>query len=211
MKLLKKRYNITPLRGNQQYSLTAKQLYNRIMEDSSNSDYEWIASATELVRICNEPDFPEEYAKGIKVAILNCFSHTLIKDDSPYALSTDPEAVYFCYNSLSKTDELITHSKENFLRSLIERITKCHFEIEEFYHYGPTYSRICKEWQESKFKEYVCEEQLDFNKLIKTLDMDFGETIQSAEEQGAFDQEDKSKMKNFKHVISVLNDVIKNC
>lgn len=207
MIFFKKRYKVTPLRGNNKYSLTAKQLYKRVMQDSK-SDYEWIASATELVRICNEPDFPEEYAQGIKVAILNCFSNTMRNDDSIYVLSTDPDAVHSCYNSLSKTDKKITEAKENFLYALIERITKCHFEIWEFYHYGPTYSKICKEWQDSKFKEYVGEEQLDFKKFIETLDNDFGETIQAAENQGAFKQEDEDKMKRFRHIISMLDDII---
>ena len=46
-----KKYHINGWRG-KEYSLTAKELYERVMEDCK-SNYNWIASATELVRVCN--------------------------------------------------------------------------------------------------------------------------------------------------------------
>ena len=46
MSFFEKKYNVTGWRGDK-HSLTAKQLYDRVLEDSK-SDYNWIASATEL-------------------------------------------------------------------------------------------------------------------------------------------------------------------
>lgn len=47
MNSFEKKYNITGWKG-KKYSLTAKQLYERVLEDSK-SDYNWIASA---IRTC---------------------------------------------------------------------------------------------------------------------------------------------------------------
>jgi len=52
------------------HRMTAQQLYERILKDSK-SNYNWIASATELVRVCRHPDFPGKYAQEIKLAYLN--------------------------------------------------------------------------------------------------------------------------------------------
>ena len=58
----------------ERHFMTAKRLYKRVMKDASISDFGWIASATELVRICDKPNFPQQYAHDIKIAILNCFA-----------------------------------------------------------------------------------------------------------------------------------------
>lgn len=71
MSFFEKKYNVKGWYGDT-YLLTAKALYKRVLEDSK-SDYNWIASATELVRVCNDPEFPEVYAVGIKLIILNWF------------------------------------------------------------------------------------------------------------------------------------------
>ena len=65
------RYKINGWHG--KTDMNAEEFYERIMEDSNKSDINWIASATELIRICTEPDFPEEYAKEIEIRILDCF------------------------------------------------------------------------------------------------------------------------------------------
>ena len=67
MSFFEKKYKVTGWHGYTQ-SLTAKKLYERVLEDSK-SDYNWIASATELVRVCNDTCFPEMYAVGIKMII----------------------------------------------------------------------------------------------------------------------------------------------
>lgn len=47
MSFFEKKYKVTGWHGDTQ-SLTAKKLYERVLEDSK-SDYNWVASATELV------------------------------------------------------------------------------------------------------------------------------------------------------------------
>lgn len=55
------------------YSLTAKQLYEQI-SNNSKLDYNLIASASKLLKICKKPSFPAEYELAIKCTILNCFA-----------------------------------------------------------------------------------------------------------------------------------------
>ena len=55
------------------YYKTAKQLYEQILNDSK-SNHELIATASELVRICEEPDFPKNYVEEIKICILKSYA-----------------------------------------------------------------------------------------------------------------------------------------
>ena len=196
MRLFEKKFTITGWRGNK-YSLTAKELYERVMADSK-FNYNWIAPATELVRVCNEKCFPEEYAKGIKIAILNCFANleTRKEEDFTRSLPTDRVAVYSCYDSLDGTDADVVAVKCKYLMAVIDAVTKytqteCRFPL----HLGPTYQRICEQWKKSKFHEYVSKEHIFWGQLRQELNDDFEKTIQMAEEEGAFTEDDEKYFK----------------
>ena len=110
MSLYEKKYDFTGWRGTR-YSLTAKELYKRVLEDSQ-LDYDWIASATELVRVCDDPLFPEMYAVAIKILILNCYANLELQQERPSSgKSTDKKAVYSCYQSLPGEDETVIKVK----------------------------------------------------------------------------------------------------
>ena len=89
------------------HKMTAKELCQRIKEDSK-SDYNWIAPARHLVRICKSPKFPVEYAIIIKSAILNCFANIEWRANFSgvrHRLNIeDEEAVEYCYNSMFGID-----------------------------------------------------------------------------------------------------------
>lgn len=189
MSFFEKKYNITGWK----YSLTAKQLYERVLEDSK-SDYNWIASATELVRVCNDPCFPEIYAVGIKIIILNCFANLELQKEYPSEGElTDAEAVYSCYNSLPTTDETAKKVKENYLTAVITGITKyTQSEVRLPIHVGPTYTKKVEEWKKKKFDEYVSSVTiLNFDQLREDLYTDFDKMVETAEEEGAFEKDDK--------------------
>lgn len=190
MSLFDKKFRITGWRG--KWSLTAKQIYERVMEDSK-SDYNWIASATELVRVCNESDFSEEYAKGIKIAILNCFANWETKKEYPgYTLPTDKAAVYSCYHSLDGTETEVVAVKSKYLMAVIEAITLYDKTQVRFpFHIGPAYTKICKEWKKSKFDDSFSKSDIDFEKLREELYEDFEKTIRKAEEEGTFKEDDE--------------------
>lgn len=204
MSLFEKKYNIKDWKGNK-HRLTAKQLCGRVLADSK-SNYEWIASATELVRVCNEPDFPEMYAQVIKINILNCFANVALKGEYPSGEKTDEAAVYSCYNSLASTDETVVRVKQKYLTAIIiETITK-YTKYEEP---GQNYKKICKEWKKAKFDEYVSKEKIDFDELRKKLHSDFKNTIKSAEEAGAFEEDEEKDIEEFIKFLEGINNIIR--
>lgn len=190
MSLSEKKFLITDWHGEIQL-LTAKNLYERVLEDSK-SDYNWLTSATELVKVCNEPDFPEMYATNIKMMILNCFANLELQQERCYnCRQTDKEAVYSCYNSLSEKDAAVIKAKENYLAAIIEGITRYSGDEERFpVHFGPAYKEICEDWKKAKLNEYASEAKIDFNQLREKLNTDFEKTIKEADEKGFFDEDD---------------------
>lgn len=190
MSLSEKKYKITGWHGETQV-LTAKNLYERVLEDSK-SDYNWLASAAELVRVCNEPDFPEIYATNIKIIILNCFANLELQQEKCCnRRQTDKEAVYSCYNSLPETDAAVIKAKEKYLAAIIEGITRYSGDEERFpIHFGPAYKKTCENWKKAKLNEYVSEVKIDFNQLRERLNADFEKTIKEAEKNGIFDEDD---------------------
>ena len=194
MSSFEKKYNITGWRG-VKYSLTAKQLYERVLEDSK-SDYNWIASATELVRVCNDSCFPEEYAIAIKIIILNSFANLeLQKEYYSNEESTDAEAVYSCYNSLPNTNKTAKKVKDKYLNAVITAVTKYNYgsgEVRFSLHIGPTYTKKVEEWKKKKFDEYVSAVTIiNFDQLREDLYTDFDKMVETAEEEGAFEKDDK--------------------
>lgn len=145
MSFFEKKYEIKGWNGNT-HSLTAKQLYERVLEDSK-SDYNWIAPATELVRVCNEPYFPEIYSQGIKLIILNCFANLELQQECPSTRKkTDDEAVYSCYHSLPSTDETVIKVKEKYLTAIITGVIKyTKSEVRFPIHIGDTYTKLCED------------------------------------------------------------------
>ena len=191
MSLSEKKYKITGWHGDTQV-LTAKNLYERVLEDSK-SDYNWLASAAEIVRVCNEPDFPEIYATNIKIIILNCFANLELQQEKCCnRRQTDKEAVYSCYNSLPETDAAVIKAKEKYLAAIIEGITRYSGDEERFPIYsGPAYKETCEDWKKAKLNEYVSEVKIDFNQLRERLNADFEKTIKEAEKNGIFNEDDK--------------------
>jgi len=186
--------------------LTAKQLHDQVMTDSTKSNYNWIASAPELVRITMQPDFPENYATDIKVAILNCFAALeLMKEYPSHGTSRDNEAVYYCYNSLSGTNLQVITAKHKYLLAVIKAVIKYHFRLLEFNHYGPTYNAIRDEWENSKFQEYCSMQQIDFEKLRKELDDDFDKIMKTAEAEGRFKEDDEKNEEEMKEFWSSIS------
>lgn len=192
MSFFEKEYNVIGWRGDI-YSLTAKQLYDRVLEDSK-SDYNWIASATELVRVCNDPCFPEIYAVGIKIIILNRFANLELQKEYPSRREpTEEEAVYSCYNSLPATDETAKKVKKKYLTAVITGIIKyTQSEVRLPIYIGTIYKQKVEEWKKKKIDEYVSAVTiLNFDQLRENLYADFDKMVKTAEEEGAFEKDYK--------------------
>ena len=200
MSFFEKKYKVKGWHGDT-HSLTAKALYERVLEDSK-SDYDWIASATELVRVCDDPSFPEMYAVGIKMIILNCFANLeLQKEYFSRGEATDKQAVYSCYHSLPSADDTAKKVKEKYLTAVITGITKYTLSKTRLpIHIGATYRQKVEEWKKAKFDEYVSATEIDFDKLREDLYADFDRMVKTAEEEGAFEkdyEEYREEMRKF--------------
>ena len=212
MSFVEKKYMVTGHHGDI-HSLTAKQLYERILDDSK-SDYNWIASASELVRICKKTSFPTEYALAIKCAILNCFSNIEHRancgGDRYIDKPADQEAVQECYNSLYQVEEEEAISaRKRYLAEMIARASDIRI-FDPFYHPGPTFRKLREDWIMSKVKEYVSREKIDFKQLEKVLHNEFVEIIKKAEEDGAFDEDEKAERESWKKAYHEMLEKLKN-
>lgn len=181
-------YRIDGLDG-KMHIMTAKQLYKRIVEDSK-SDYNWIAHASEILRICDEPDFPDEYAKEIKICILKCSANIKMKRERlSYHTIEDEKAVNKCYNSmrLSKDKDIIDARKRYFssiLRSIIKN-DKYGNRLEMLH--GLSYYKVCDEWKELMLEKYDTDKPVkNFESLNSILKNEFINMLKSAERNGRF-------------------------
>ena len=90
----------------QEHTMRAKTIHKHIMEQSQESDYEWIAPALELVKICKDERFPREYAIDIEMAILKCFTNIEARvnrgGDKYVTKANDATAVQYCYDELGR-------------------------------------------------------------------------------------------------------------
>lgn len=209
MSFFEEKYMVTGRHGDT-YSLTAKQLYERVLNDSK-SDYNWIASASELVRICKKTSFPTEYALAIKCAILNCFANIEQRancgGDRYIDKPEDQEAVQECYNSLyGVEDEEAVLARRRYLAEMIATASYIR-TFDSLYHPGPTFRKLRKDWNKSKVQEYISKEKIDFKQLIEALHAEFVEIIKKAEVDGAFEEDEKAERERLKKLYEMMRDL----
>lgn len=89
---------------------------NRIIKDSKKSNYNWLAPADELLRVCNSSGFNRDYAKDIKVAIVKCYTNLMEGD-----ISKDVIYAYQAMQELKtyESDKEVQKVRENFIREYI--------------------------------------------------------------------------------------------
>lgn len=209
MSFLEKKYMVTGHHGDI-YSLTAKQLYERVLNDSK-SDYNWIASASELVRISRKTSFPTEYALAIKCAILNCFANIEQRancgGDRYINKLADQEAVQECYNSLyGVEDEEAVLARRRYLAEIVATASYTRI-FDSLYHPGPTFRKLRKDWNKSKVQEYISKEKIDFKQLIEVLHGEFVEIIKKAEVDGAFEEDERAEKESWKKFYEMMRDL----
>lgn len=193
-----------------EHVLTARELHERIMEDSK-SDYNWIAPARELVRICKKTSFPTDYAIDIKIAILNCFANiehiANCGGDRYIDDPADKEAVQYCYNSLYGIDnEKAITARKRYLTEMINTASYVRF-MDSLYHPGPTFRKIREDWSKSKFDEYISQEKIDFKQLVESLHNDFAEIIKKAELNGDFEEDEKKDKESWRMFYERMKDI----
>ena len=197
-------YRIEDIDG-KTHIMTAKQLYKRILEDSK-SDYNWIAHASEIIRICDEPDFPDEYAKEIKIRVLKCFANIKTKQERiSYHTIEDENAVNECYNSMGLLEDkdAIDARKRYFYSILnsIEKYDKYGNRLKMLH--GISYFKVCDEWKKSMFEKYYTDKPIkNFESLNSILKNEFINMLKSEERRGRF--------KNSEPLFKVVNSYAKS-
>lgn len=209
MSLLEKKYSLSGWDGTP-YSLTANQLYKRVIVDSK-SDYNWIAPARELVRICKESSFPTKYSLAIKIAILNCFAnieHRANYSGDRYRTNpADKKAVQYCFNSLYGTDiEDAIEARRYFLFEMLSTASYVHI-FSSLYHPGPTFKKLREDWIRSKLEEYISQEKVDFEQLLETLGNNFKEVVKKADENGAFKEDEEKDRESWNRFYTQMKDL----
>lgn len=203
MRLLETKYMVISHHGSV-HRMTARQLCERVKKDSE-SDYNWIAPARELVRICKLPDFPADSSLVIRIAILNCFASIEKRANNGgdrYRIDpSDKKAVEYCYNSLYGIDaEEAILARKRFLAEMIALSSDTHI-LDLHYHPGKTYRKLREDWRKSKFEEYIGEKNIDFKKLVETLNKEFIELIKKAESDGDFVEDEKKEQEKLAEFI----------
>lgn len=107
-----------------------------------------------LVEVLGNPNFSDEYAKKIRLLILEYYYKI-----KPELTSEEKKAMYKCYNSLQNPEKECITAKRRFLFSLIETFANAlKFKNEE----------ARKEWVLEKYGKYKTEKSLmyDFDRTI---------------------------------------------
>ena len=197
-------------RSGKTFKMTSKELCERIKEDRK-SDYNWIAPARELVRICKLPYFPMECSIFIKAAILNCFAnieHRANCGGDRHRINIDDEkAIEYCYNSMYGIDSDEAYSARK--RFLLEKLATASYTriFDSHYHPGPTYQKLREDWTKSKFEEYILKEKIDFKEMIETLEKDFIQVIKKAEANGDFEEDEKKQKEKMKPLFTMIKNL----
>ena len=171
------------------YQMRADELHLRVMNDSKESDYNWIASATELMRICRFKDFPEEYADDIKRAVLNCFSNLEGLPECGYKLPTDDDAIEYAYNSLLSNVPENLAVKSKYLAAVISAVESNYFVVPIYS--GETYRKFVHQWKKKWFDEYITWSYVCFKRLRVKLDYDLEDEITKLEKSGALKEDEE--------------------
>lgn len=164
-------------------TMRATTIHKKVIEASKKSNYNWIASATDLVDICNKKDFPMEYAIDIKVAILNCFAALINSENESKGKETDIYAVYQAYNSLYGIEnENILAARNNFLRGFLRKIT---LESLSFLAYDiESYFKIYREWSGKKVNELLSIKDINFAAIKNLLTQEFETYLNTKVKEG---------------------------
>lgn len=165
------------------YLMSASKIHKKVMDKSKESDYDWIAPATDLISLCEKNSFPINYEIDIKVAILNCFSRLINSDnDATRRKETDLDAVYCAYNSLyGIKEEKVIDARYNFLQAFLKNVSGF-----KYVYLGEKYYEFLCKWRDLKFNELKDQEYINFPYLKTILHEEFLKDYYELKEKNLF-------------------------
>lgn len=178
--------------------LKSSKIHKLVMEKSEETNYDWIAPASNLVSLCEQKKFPLEYAIDMKVAILNCFAELMNKKDLDNFKKDDLDAVYYAYNSLAKyyannllykaKAEEINEARSNFLKAFLKNII---FNKYTFLYRGKSYHEFVDEWINQKFEELFFKDYIFFSYIKNSIKQEFYNDASTLEGKNVFFSDDE--------------------
>lgn len=164
-----------------EHLMTDKELRNLIIKQSKKSNYNWLAPADELIKVCNNPEFNKDYAKDIKVAIVKCYE-TFLKGDCPGNIIYAFDAYNQLYDTAENmVDKQVLEVRKKFLETFIRRniIWNKHFgNIDE------TFRKAKDKWVDDTAEKLLKVKQVSFDSLKDDLVSDFKKYIDEEMDKG---------------------------
>lgn len=173
-------FYITDHYGNE-HVMSDKALRDKIVEQSKKSNYNWLAPADELIKVCNNPKFDRAYAKDIKVAIVNCYANFL-RGDCPGSIVY----AYDAYNQLYDTtenmvDKQVLEVRKKFLKAFIRRNI---FWNKHFINIHETFLEAKNKWIDDTAEELLKVRWIEFASIREDLVRDFNKYIDEEMSKG---------------------------
>ncbi|MBQ6354930.1 hypothetical protein IJJ18_00685 [Candidatus Saccharibacteria bacterium] len=185
-------------RGSRTKLFTPQKLLERVLEDSK-SDYNWVASAPELIRTCNLPGFPEGIALEIEGLILQCFTNIAPDLYEPlFSSDADEAAVWTCYLHANNIE-----LREVYLRRIIKRtIGLSYGDLGVIFHRGPEHDQFEQQFIDEKISELHAAEKntnkpIDYLSWRKSLMEKYKDSYDEAIELGRFNSDREECKKVF--------------
>ena len=204
----------------EQKPMRAVDIYNTIMQQSKESDYNWIAPAIELVKLCKNPDFPREYAVEIEMAILTCFSNIEARvnsgGDKYVTKADDARAVQYCYDELGRlaqsTDnkelkKSITSVRTRYLKEMIRSAVNT--TIRGGYIYCDAYGKLKEEVVARNFTKFsLMEEEFNIFDMYEEISDETDEIFKQAYKNGMFKQAEEETTFRIVKMFDDIDDLI---
>lgn len=193
-------------------TMIATDIYNSVMQKSKESDYNWIAPAIELVKICKDERFPREYAVDIEMAILNCFAGIEARvnrgGDKYITKADDALAVQYCYDELGRlaqsTDDkefkkTLTSVRTRYLNEMIRSAVNT--STRGLYFPCKSFRDLQEEVFSKNFVKYsMMEENFNILDMYDEISDETDKIFSQAYESGMFRAEEREAMFNIARI-----------
>lgn len=182
--------------------MTPNDLLKRIRDDSE-SNWNWLAPATEIVKTISDPEFPEPIANELKGLVLKCFAELLLSDVGGTEKSTDQLAVAYCYYSIhGKAGKRI---KRLYRENLLKSVVKGSYWERPFGAYDEEWRSFRDGWKKDALQHFTERFGVDFMRFKTNAENDFRKSINCAERAGKFE---KDKAEHIKFMRKIFEETL---
>lgn len=173
-------FYITDHYGNE-HVMSDKAIRDKIVEQSKKSNYNWLAPADELIKVCNNPKFDRAYAKDIEMAIVNCYANFL-RGDCPCSIVYAYDAYNLLYDTTENMiDKRVLEVRKKFLKAFIRRNI---FWNKHFWNIDETFWKAKNKWIDDTTEALLKVRHVKFDSLKDDLVSSFEKYIDEEIDKG---------------------------